>query len=153
MIGVFGMLLACSQGAIHPDPELAFWQNRRKLVKESDLFQVFQKQKDHFEIFQLVCEQTGTPIASRCSYRSGPLTSPKSTTSIKMSAQDSDKLFNLLINLPVHKGETGASVDYLGCRRFKNSDKDPYTHYCTIAAPVGLIPHTSLPISEMPDEL
>lgn len=145
------------------DSEMAFWQNRKKLVKESALFQAFKIPKDHFEVFQLVCEirgETQETLSPRgvisgviCSYRTAPMSLPKASRAVKMSSAESEKLFDLLTNLPVAKGETGVSVDYIGCRRFKSGPSDQYSYYCTVAAPVGLIPHTSLPIPEIPDEL
>lgn len=126
--------------------EVQFWQHRKKLVKESDLYQVFETairpERDSFEVFQVVCDQ-----GSYCSFRSRS----SSGKTQKMGSKDSAKLFNLLTNLPVSKGETGASVDSISCRRFKEQEAGPWRYYCSVAIPVGLVPHTSLPISELPD--
>ena len=127
--------------------ELQYWQNRRKLVKDQELFEVFSKyadrhmnSKDHFEVFQVLCE------GPSCSFRTG---SGRGGRAIRLTSEDSVKLFNLLVNLPISKGETGASVDYLGCRRYQLAEVSGWKHTCTVAAPLGMIPHTSLPIPDL----
>lgn len=127
--------------------ELHYWQNRRKLVKDQELFEVFSKyadrhmnSKDHFEVFQVLCE------GPACSFRTG---SGRGGRAVKLTSEDSVKLFNLLVNLPISKGETGASVDYLGCRRYQLAEVSGWKHTCTVATPLGMIPHTSLPIPDL----
>lgn len=130
------------------DQEIRFWQNRKKLVKESELYKIFETSvrplKDQFEVFQVVCDQGAT--GSRCSFQSK--NSPKT---MRLNSESSGQLLSLLVNLPLNKGETGVSVDYISCRRYKEADPSPWRYHCSVAAPVGMIPHTSLPISELPD--
>lgn len=162
LLFVVGGLGACQHGLSRPDSkggsedsgnaedhEILFWQNRKKLVKEAELYRVFESalhpKADRFEVFQVVCDG-----ASGCSFLLQP-GSGKTSSPRKLDRVQSDKLFNLLVNLPVSKGETGAAVDYISCRRFKEAPVTPWRYHCSVATPVGLIPHTSLPISELAD--
>lgn len=130
--------------------EVQFWDGRKKLVQERDLFEAFGINQDQFEVFQLVCE---TQNQTQCSYRTHSAQQSRAGKSVKLSPANSAKLFDLLANLPIAKGETGLAVDYLICRRYRLDKTSSWSHACSISAPVGLIPHTTIPISEIPDEL